>query len=178
VTHTHLFFFSFWLFVIYTYLVSVLYVAHCAYYCCCSLVSLTLFWIFMLLFVVIVIDYCVLIISFFFSTHCFNSWNDNNIFIGWCPFKCLVFDLTLFLSIAFSILFFFYIISLSLMCVRVCVCLNYTNRCVAVSPLLSLNLSFFILYYYKKVLSFSFSLVFQLYKINKRIMNKISLVFF
>jgi len=77
-THTLLFFFC--LFVIYKYLVSVLYVAHCAYYCCCSLVSLFLSLIFMLLFVVIVIDYCVLIIKIFFSLRIvFNSWNDNNI---------------------------------------------------------------------------------------------------
>jgi len=139
---------------------------HTSYlFCTCALRVLLLLLsslsFFFFLFSVVIRCHCrlLLCLNFFFYA-LFNIWNDNNTH-WWCPscnshktcpaqmcvssirsdYICLS------LLASFICLFFFYFISFffSFACVYfVCVCLlNYTNRCVAVSPLLSLNLFFF-----------------------------------
>ncbi len=136
--------------------------AHCAYSCCCSLVSL------FFLFNVVIRCHCRLLLClkksiFFPFTHCsilgmatilIDGVHHHAIPIKLNPAQMCVSSirsdfnicLSLLASLFLSLFLFFFTLN-SFACVYfvcVCVCLlNYTNRCVAVSPLLFLSISFF-----------------------------------
>ena len=94
--------------------------------------------------------------------------------------QCLVFDLRSFLLIAVSILSLSFFSTSSLasidypvcVCVCVCVCLSELHSMLRCSVAASSPLSISFLFHTLLLQEGSFSLVFQLYKINKRIMNK------